>query len=318
LEKINVAVIGCGTWGRNHVRVLSDIKNANLVCISDVSKNIVSELGKKYHVEHCSDPQIVFDNYNIDAVTICTPTVTHAVLAERAIKSGKHVLVEKPMTNTVEEAKNLIKLSKSFGVNLAVGLIERFNPAVQESIKIITEGVIGDVILAHTRRLSRWPVRIGDVGVIKDLAIHDIDIVNQLFGKEASVIFANAGKIQHSFEDYANIMMGYPDNKGAFIETNWLTPRKVRTLSVTGTEGIVNVEFITQTVTIENNKQITQPFIGNGEPLRLELENFINSIINDESPKVTGEDGLKALKVCDAAIRSARTGNPIINNPEIC
>ena len=100
------------------------------------------------------------------------------------------------------------------------------------------------------------------------------------------------------------------------METNWLTPRKVRTLTVTGTEGIVNVEFITQTLTIENDKQITQPFIGNGEPLRLELESFIDSIINDSPPKVTGEDGLKALKVCEAALESAITGLPVINNPD--
>ncbi len=84
---------------------------------------------------------------------------------------------------------------------------------------------------------------------------------------EAGTVFTNAGQIKHSFEDYANIMMCFPDHKGAFIETNWLTPRKVRTLSVTGTEGIINVDFITQTVSIENDKQIVQPFIGNGEPL---------------------------------------------------
>jgi len=162
--------------------------------------------------------------------------------------------------------------------------------------------------------LSRWPIRIGDVGVIKDLAIHDIDIINQLFGIEASSVYANAGRIQHSFEDYANIMMSYPDNRGAFIETNWLTPRKVRTLSVTGTEGIINVDFITQALTIENNEQIIQPFISNGEPLRLELSSFVDSIINKVPPKVTGEDGLKALKVCEAAIESAKIGKPIMNN----
>jgi len=315
LNKLNVAVIGCGVWGRNHVRVLSDLKNVDLTYISDVSEKVASEIAHKNHLEYCTDPQMLFDNPEIDAVTICTPTVTHADLATRAIEAGKHVLVEKPMTDTVEEAEKLIKLSKSKGVKLSVGFIERFNPAIQEAIKIISEGTIGDVILAHTRRVSRWPVRIGDVGVIKDLAIHDIDIMNQLFGIEAGTVYATAGKIQHSFEDYANIMMCYPNNRGAIVETNWLTPRKVRTLTVTGTEGIVNVEFITQTLTIENEKQIVQPFIGNGEPLRLELENFVDAIINDVPPKITGEDGLRALKVCEAAIESAMLGRPVINHP---
>ena len=315
MNKLNVAVIGCGVWGRNHVRVLSDLKNVDLTCISDVSEKVAQDIAHKNHLEYYTDPQKIFDNPEIDAVTICTPTVTHADLATRAIEAGKHVLVEKPMTNTVKEAEDLIRLSKSKGIQLSVGFIERFNPAIQEAIRIISEGVIGDVILAHTRRVSRWPVRIGDVGVIKDLAIHDIDIMNQLFGSEAGTVFATAGKIQHNFEDYATIMMCYPNNRGAIVETNWLTPRKVRTLTVTGTEGIVNVEFITQTLTIENEKQIVQPFISNGEPLRLELENFVDAIINDVPPRITGEDGLKALKVCEAAIESAMLGKPVINHP---
>ena len=314
MKKINVAVIGCGVWGRNHVRVFSDMETVNLKCISDVYEEAVVPLADKYDVEYYTDPQRIFNREDIDAVTICTPTVTHAYLAERAIRSGKHVLVEKPMTNTVDEAIKLIKLSESMGVTLTVGLIERFNPAIQQTIKYINEGRIGDVILAHTRRLSRWPVRIGDVGVIKDLAIHDIDIVNQLFGVEAIRIYANAGNIQHTFEDYANIVMSFPNHKGAFIETNWLTPRKVRTLSVTGTEGLINVDFITQTLTIETNEQIVQPFISNGEPLRLELESYIDSIINKVPPQVTGEDGLKALKICEAALESAKIGSPIMNN----
>ena len=315
---LSVSVLGCGVWGRNHARVFSEMSNVNLNSVVDVDNKNAVEISNRYRVDYHVDPKEVINDSRIDLVTICTPTVTHFDLAKKAIMAGKHVLVEKPMTDTVEEAKQLIQLSEKYGVKLAVGFIERFNPAIQEAIRLVKDGSIGEVILAHTKRVSRWPVRIGDVGVIKDLAIHDIDIVNQLFGIEAGSVFANAGQIQHSFEDYANIMMCYPNNRGAFIETNWLTPRKIRTLSVTGTEGIINVDFITQTVTIENEKQIVQPFIGNGEPLRLELESFVNSIINDETPKVTGEDGLKALKVCESALESARTGKPVINHPGSC
>ena len=130
------------------------------------------------------------------------------------------------MTNTVEEAKQLIQLSEKYGVKLAVGFIERFNPAIQEAIRQVKDGTIGEVILAHTKRVSRWPVRIGDVGVIKDLAIHDVDIVNQLFGIEAGTVFANAGQIQHSFEDYANIMMCYPNNRGLLLRLIGLPPER--------------------------------------------------------------------------------------------
>jgi UDP-N-acetylglucosamine 3-dehydrogenase len=110
-------------------------------------------------------------------------------------------------------------------------------------------------------------------------------------------------------------MMCFPENKGAIIETNWLTPNKVRTLNITGTEGIIDVEYITQSITLENQNQIIQPFLIWDEPLRLELESFIHSLVYEKEPIVTGEDGLKALKVCEAAIESARIGKPVINDP---
>jgi len=311
---VTVSVIGCGVWGRNHARVFSELPHTTMKSVVDIDKGSVSALAQRYHVQNSTDPEKTFSDPDIDAVTICTPTVTHADLALRAIEAGKHVLVEKPMTNTLKEAKTLIRAAKKHGVHLTVGFVERFNPAVREAMRVVDEGTIGRVILAHTRRVSRWPVRIGDVGVIKDLAIHDIDIANKLFQDEAATVYSNAGSIQHGFEDYANIVMAYPAKRAAIIETNWLTPRKVRTLTVTGTEAIINVEYINQTITIENDKQITQPMIQNAEPLRLELESFIHSIITDTPPEVTGEDGLKALKVCEAAIESAKVGKIVLNN----
>lgn len=309
---LNVAVLGCGSWGRNQIRVYDELENANIVAVADLDESRAREIGKKYGIAWYSDPQKIFDNNDIDAVSICTPTITHADCGLRAIEGGKHVLVEKPMTNTVEEAEKLIESAYAQGVQLTVGFLERFNPAVKEAIKIISEGTIGDVILAHAKRVSRWPVRIGDVGVIKDLAIHDVDIMNLLFGTEINSVFANAGKIRHCFEDYANIMISYPDNKGAFVETNWLTPRKVRTLVITGTKGIIQIEYISQSIVIENETHLYQPFIANGEPLKLELASFVDSILNNRPPLVTGEDGLNALRVCEAAILSAKYGEPFV------
>ena len=315
---INVSVLGCGVWGRNHARVFSELKNVNLVSVVDLNQVAAKEVAKRYNTAYASDPMEAIADPMIDAVTICTPTVTHMDLALQAIEAGKHVLVEKPMADTVEEAETLIEAAQRYGVHLAVGFVERFNPAVQEAYRLVHEGAIGDIILAHTKRVSRWPVRIGDVGVIKDLAVHDIDIVNRLFRQDADSVFANAGSIQHSFEDHANIMMCFKGKRGAFIETNWLTPRKVRTLTITGTEAIINVEYITQTLTLENEKQITQPFINNAEPLRLELESFTKSLIEDTAPLVTGEDGLRALRVCEAAIESAQTGDKVVLSQDNC
>jgi UDP-N-acetylglucosamine 3-dehydrogenase len=311
MRKLNVTVIGCGSWGRNQVRVFSDLPESSLVAIADIDENAARGIGEKYHVDWYTEIEKVLDRPDVEAVTICTPTVTHAEIALAAIEAGKHVLVEKPMTNTIEEAETLIRAAEKQGVHLSVGFIERFNPAIREGMKIISRGEIGDVILAHTRRVSRRPLRIGDVGVIKDLAIHDIDIVNQLFGEMPTSVFATAGNIAHSFEDYSNIMICYENNRCAFIETNWLTPRKVRSLIVTGTTGLVNIEYINQEVSVENNERTYQPFIENGEPLHMELSNFVRSILNDEPPAITGVDGLKALHVCEAALESARTGKRV-------
>jgi len=306
MAKIGVAVIGSGSWGKNHARVYNQLTNASLEAVVDAREDIARNVAKQYGVKWYTDLEKAFTNTNIEAVSICTPTVTHYDLAKQAIELGKHVLVEKPMTNTVDEAKKLIRLSKLNGTKLTVGFVERFNSAIKEALKRTSDGEIGDVILAHTRRLSRRPIRIGDVGVIKDLAIHDIDIINQLFKDDATVVFASAGSIAHSFEDYANIQIGYHGNKSAFVETNWLTPRKIRTLTITGTEGIITVEYISQQIIIENNERLYQPYLTPEEPLYNELNSFINSILTDTEPEVTGEDGLKALKICEAAISSAK------------
>lgn len=311
MKKLNVAVIGCGSWGRNHARVYKYLQRSSLLAVADVNEKAAKEIGERYNVDWYTDPDKVFDRSDIEAVSVCTPTVTHANITLNAIQTGKHVLVEKPMTDTIDEAKSLIRAAEAQGVYLAVGFVERFNPAVNETIKKISEGEIGDVILAHARRVSRRPLRIGDVGVIKDLAIHDIDIVNQLFHAEAEEVFATAGNIAHQFEDYANIIIRFKGNRNAFIETNWLTPRKVRRLIVTGTKGLINVEYIPQEITVENNQGLYQPFIENKEPLRLELDGFVGSILGDKQPQPTGLDGLKALRICEAALQSAKTGRVV-------
>ncbi len=312
MRRLGVAVIGCGSWGSNHARIYNDLPNASLVAVADKNEFTSRKIGERYRVEWYTDIDKILERSDIEAVSVCTSTVTHASITSKAIEMGKHVLVEKPMTNTIDEAKSLIKAARGKGVYLSVGFVERFNPAVEEAMRIISRGEVGEVILAHTRRVSRRPPRIGDVGVIKDLAIHDIDVTHQLFGSEARMVFASAGSIAHGFEDYANIVICFDRNRSAFIEANWLTPRKVRSLLITGTEGLVNVEYLSQQVVLENNERLYQPFLEYGEPLRRELESFVGSVISDEAPRVTGEDGLKALMMCEAAMGSAACGRSII------
>jgi UDP-N-acetylglucosamine 3-dehydrogenase len=311
LDRLNVAVIGCGFWGKNHARIYNDLGDVSLVAVADVNKEALRWIGEMYSADQYLDSLDIFERRDVEAVSICTPTVTHAELALAAMEAGKHVLVEKPMTDTATEAESLIKAAEKYNVHLAVGFVERFNPSVIEALRMVSEGEIGDVILARAHRVSRYPLRISDVGVVKDLAIHDVDIVRQLFDSEPETVYATAGRITHGFEDYANIILRFPGNRSAFIETNWLTPHKIRRLILTGSEGLITVEFITQEITVENNERRYQPFLETREPLTLELEDFVQSVLNDTPPKASGEDGLMALRICEAALESAEKGQPI-------
>ena len=311
MDKLNVAVIGCGFWGRNHARIYNDLETAELVAVSDLNEDAACSLGERYGADHYGDVEALLKRGDVEMVSICTPTVTHAKIALAAMEAGKHVLVEKPMTSTVEEAESLIAASEKAGVKLTVGFVERFNPGVIEALRLVKEGKIGDVILARAHRVSRYPLRISDVGVVKDLAIHDADIVRQLFGTEPETVYATAGNLVHTFEDYANIVLRFPGNKSAFIETNWLTPHKIRRLILTGSEGLITVEFITQEVTVEDDEGSYTPFLKPQEPLTLELGSFVEAILEDKPPAISGEDGLKALRICEAALESARIGKPV-------
>ncbi|MCW4048739.1 MAG: Gfo/Idh/MocA family oxidoreductase [Candidatus Bathyarchaeota archaeon] len=311
MGSLNVGVIGCGVWGRHHARVFRQIPFTNLHTVSDIDEKRVKEIAKLYGSGFTCDPDKIIEDPEIELVSICTPTVTHAELGLRALEAGKHVLVEKPMTDTLAEARGLMDMAERKGVKFTVGFVERFNPAVSKALELVNEGAIGDVILAHTRRVSRHPLRIGDVGVIKDLAIHDIDIICQLFPNGPEKVFCTAGSLAHGFEDYANISLRYRGDRNAFIETNWLTPRVIRNLSITGSEGIITVQYRTQEVTLENNEKLVQPFLRYEEPLYKELESFSRSVIEDTSPVVSGMDGYRALKICTVALLSAKNGEAV-------
>lgn len=231
----------------------------------------------------------------------------HAREATRALKAGKHVLVEKPIADTVRQARQIVDLAESSGRRLMTGFIERFNPGVKRLKAAINGGKIGSPVSATARRVSQWPERIGDVGVVKDTAIHDVDIMRYLFTEEPVAVYAMVGNLQHRrFEDYAQIMLTFDGGKTAFIEANWLTPYKVRSLSVTGSRAIINMDYVTQEITVETAGQSLTPRYEWQEPLKLELQHFIDCIMHDEETRVTGVDGLKALQIAEATLKSAQ------------
>jgi len=312
LKKIGVAVIGVGFWGRNHARVYMEIPEAELIGVCDIDPKRAKETAERYGVEAYTDSRKLLRRNDVDAVSICTWTTTHAKETIRALKAGKHVLVEKPIASTIREAKQIVQMAEIEELVLMTGFIERFNPGVERVVKTINEGYIGDIVSATSRRVSEWPERIGDVGVVKDSAIHDIDMMRYIFGEDPQTMFAKAGKLRHKrFEDYAQIMLTFSHGRTAFIEANWLTPYKVRKLIVTGSKGIVTLDYLSQEIIIETEEKTFIPRYKWEEPLKRELKHFIRCIIENKQPLVSGLDGLKALIICEAALKSAAKGKSI-------
>lgn len=311
VNQLRIAVIGTGFWGRNHARIFSSLDSTKLVSVCDADLAVAEAIGKKFHVEFETDVGKLLSRKDIDAVTICTPTTTHKEIAQRALMAGKHVLVEKPMTNTVPEAHELLELAKQRNLRIMPGHIERFNPAVSFLKNLIDKGKLGNAILLIARRVGRWPERIGDVGVVRDSAIHDIDLARYMLNDEVRSVYASTGSMRHTNEDYAEIMLQFHNGSTTFIDANWLTPRKARTLVVTGSEATIKLDYITQELWIEESDNVVQPSIEKKEPLTLELSHFAESILNNQPFTVNGIDGLRAVEICEAVLQSGAEGKTI-------
>ena len=177
MSKVNVGVVGVGAMGYNHVRVYSELENANLMAVSDLMRGTLAEVSKEFNTVGFVDYDNILKMPEIDVVSVCVPTTYHYDVVMGAIEQGKHVLVEKPIAFTLDEAKDMVNAAHEAGVKLATGHVERFNPAVVEAKRLMEEGVIGEIVSASAKRVGPFPPRIKDVGVTIDLAIHEVDIM---------------------------------------------------------------------------------------------------------------------------------------------
>jgi UDP-N-acetylglucosamine 3-dehydrogenase len=306
LKKLGVAVIGTGFWGKNHARVYKELSTTNLIAICDVNPERAKAIADQFGVKAYTDSTQMFKNEEVEAVSVCTWSTMLAKEALKALHAEKHVLVEKPMATNTKQAETLLKTAQENGLHLTVGFLMRFIPGIQQIRDAVENKKIGELVSAVAKRVSQWPERIGDVGVVKDTAIHDIDIMRYISNEDPVSVYAKTGNMRHKqFEDYAQIMLTYESGKSAFIESNWLTPYKTRTLNVTGSDAIMRLDYITQDLWIENAKESLQPRLPFAEPLKMELQHFSDCILEKKKPLVTGNDGIKALQIAIAALHSS-------------
>lgn len=318
---LNTGVVGVGSMGKNHARVLSEI--SNLVGIADPDKNAGQSVANKTGAKYFEDYHDLFKE-DIHAVCIATPTEMHFGIAQDAISKGIHFLVEKPMCSTLEDSKKLVDMAGDAGLTMAVGHIERHNPVVGFTKKALEAGAYGEAIALAARRVSSFPARVKDVGVIMDLGIHDIDVMRYLLGSEVESVFTQGRRRKHEvFEDHANILLDFENGTTGFVEINWLTPMKVRKLSLTCSKNFVELDYVKQSLVISSSSlgefdpfnlyqvhleyDIRRVSIKKEEPLKNELIDFLDAVQEKRNPLVSGEDGLQTMRVVMAASESSRT-----------
>ena len=332
---MRVAVIGVGEMGKNHVRVYSQLKDVELVAIADVNEERVKEIAEKYRTEWFTDYKKMLKEISPDAVSVVVPTSLHKIVTIDSLNAGCNVLVEKPIASTLEEGKEMIKKAREEDLKLTVGHIERFNPMV----RVVREEVerMHKVFSIEIHRTGPFPRRIRDVGVIIDLGTHDFDLMRFIKSGEIEKLYCEVQyNVKTEFEDLAKILLRFKDSTLGFIDVNWLTPTKNRTLSVLGDRGMFVGDFITQDLVFYENpkfndkefnyaevllKMIEGPKkkieIEKKEPLMNELKHFIECVKKDKEPLVKPEDGLMALYLAIKALESMKKGQPVVVRDKI-
>jgi UDP-N-acetylglucosamine 3-dehydrogenase len=311
MKKQRVGVIGVGAMGKHHTRLYSELESVELVGVADVNDRAAAEVAAEYNTEAFTDGESLL-KCDLDAVSIAVPTSLHKEVALKAANQGVHMLIEKPIADSQSSAEAIIAAVRRENLKLMIGHIERFNPAILKLKELISTGELGQVLSISCRRVGPFPPRIRDVGIIIDLAVHDIDAISYLYGERAQNVYAIGGNSFHTKEDHASIILLYAGNKSGIVETNWLTPHKIRKLTVTGTGGVAHADYLEQSLEIWREEAVRAVEIEKQEPLKNELEHFLHAIVHDEEPSPSGEEGKYALQVAVSAIKSYERGKSIL------
>jgi len=299
---MRVGVIGIGSMGKNHLRVYSEM-NQEIVGISDINIERGNFLAEKYNTKFFRDYRELLKK-DLDAVSIAVPTTLHKKVALDCMEKGINILIEKPIADTLRNALEIKAKAEKEDLKVMVGHIERFNPAIEKIKEMTGTGEMGELVSISAKRVGPYNPRIRDVGIIIDLGVHDIDIISYLYKDKVEYVYASAGSVIHNFEDHASILLKFRNGHAGLIETNWLTPFKIRTLTMVGDRGIASIDYLVPSLKLYNEKEEKYIRIEKKEPLKSELEHFIECIKKNKEPIVSIEDGKNALKIALSAIES--------------
>jgi predicted dehydrogenase len=317
MKDIQFGIIGWGYWGPKIGRNLDTLPQAKLSMVADMDDRRLERLfAHQPWIQTTTQAEDIFRS-DIDAVVIATPVRTHFHFAREALLHDKHVLVEKPLTNSVSEAEELIALAQKRERVLMVGHTFVYNPAVNELRRLVQGGDLGKIYCVEAERVNLGLFR-NDINVIWDLAPHDISILLYLFGKKPERVKVQAhAHVQSRIEDVAHLDLEFTDGMNAHIHVSWLHPCKTRRVTVIGDERMVVYDDTNQAEMLKiynkgadvhadpvvsyRNGEITIPYIDWIEPLRLECEDFANAIRTGARPRADGGAGLEVVRVLATA-----------------
>ncbi|EEJ54243.1 putative dehydrogenase [Mobiluncus mulieris] len=329
MEEIKVGVIGIGSMGRHHVRNVRETPGETLVAVADPGGD---KFGVAGDLEVLPDVEALIAA-GIEAAIVAVPTAFHREVALQLAAAGVHTLIEKPLAPSVAEGREIVAAFEAAGVVGACGYVERCNPALMELSRRVKAGELGEIFQIATRRQGPFPVRIADVGVIQDLATHDVDLTAWLAGAPYRSIAARAARKSGRDQEDLVLATGVLEN-GVIVNhvVNWFSPFKERVTTVTGERGALVADTMNSTLTFFENGtkevewdqvanvrgvsvgEVRQYALDQREPLRVEHENFLAAIAGDTSRIVSLGDALGTLRVLDGIVESCRTGETITLN----
>jgi len=296
---LRLGVVGVGVMGANHARVLADLAEVKLVGIADPDQKQRDLVSKALGCAGHADVEALIAA-GVDAITIAAPTHLHRDLALTCIRHGVHILVEKPIASSVEEGRAIIAAAQRAGLTLMIGHVERFNPAV-ESIKAAIRDE--DILSIAITRVGPFPPRMSNVGVVIDLAVHDIDLIRWFTDSDIVEVQPQLSNAIAEREDIALLQFRTASGVLAHINTNWLTPFKARSVTVATRKKYIMGDLLTRQVTEcfgfqpDGSYSMRHLSVGYAEPLRAELQAFVSAIQLGERPAVTGEEGVASLEI---------------------
>jgi predicted dehydrogenase len=327
---LNIGVIGCGYWGPNLVRNFNALNGAQVVRVADLDDERRTHIQDLYPtIEGTQDANEIIGDAAIDAVAVATPVSTHHSIARKALLSGKHVFVEKPICETSAQVEELIQIASERGLTLFVGHTFVYSLAVHKIRDIVASGALGDLFYISARRLNLGLLQ-REINVVQDLAPHDLSILNFVLDQEPVAVSASGkAHYQPEIEDVAILTLEYPGNLVVYLHFSWLDPKKTREMVFVGSEKMLVYDDVEAQEKIRlHDKRVVAPshydtfgefmfsyhygdihipWIRGGEPLRAECQHFLDCVRTGAAPHSGGPEGLRVVRVIEAALQSMRS-----------